>query len=228
LNYIKAKSFSNEWESIERKRKRLLNDNSQIKISDLGAGSKVEKSRYRKVKSIAQHSLSSPKFSQFLFRLIQDFKFKTIIELGTSLGVNTAYLATAKTDSSLATFEADPAALMIAKEVNKNHHNIQFHQGDIAYLLPEFLHKSKPKIDLVYADANHTFEASIHYFNIILPYLQKESIYIMDDIHWSHGMKKAWEELKNREEISSSIDLFDAGLLFFNPDFKKQHYVLDF
>jgi hypothetical protein len=41
-------------------------------------------------------------------------------------------------------------------------------------------------------------------------------------------MKKAWEELKESKEVTSSIDLFDAGLLFFNQDFKKQHHILSF
>ncbi|MGM0581962.1 MAG: O-methyltransferase [Bacteroidota bacterium] len=206
----------------------LLKDETEIELVDLGAGSKVEKSKSRKIKSIARHSLSSPKFSKFLCRLIQDFKFENIIELGTSLGINTAYMASANPDASIFTFEADPNALKIAKEVNREHKNIIFYKGDIANSLPNMLQKSNPKIDLVYADANHTYKASIDYFNIILPYLSSESIYIMDDIHWSAGMKKAWEELTGRKEVTSSIDLFDAGLLFFNPDFEKQHYVLDF
>ncbi|WP_375577988.1 class I SAM-dependent methyltransferase [Marivirga tractuosa] len=210
------------------KRKGLLKDETEIKIVDLGAGSKVEKSNKRKVKSIARHSLSSAKFSRFLFRLIQDFKFENIIELGTSLGINTAYLATANPEASIFTFEADPNALKIAKEINKEHENILFYAGDISNSLPNTLQNSNPKIDLVYADANHTNEASINYFNIISPYLTSQSIYILDDIHWSAGMQKAWEELKGRKEVTSSIDLFDAGLLFFNPDFEKQHYVLDF
>lgn len=228
LNLIKKNSFSNAGESIENKRMDLLRDETEIEIVDLGAGSKVEKSRKRKVNSIARHSLTSPKFSRFLFRLIQDFKFKKIIELGTSLGINTAYIAKANPEASIFTFEADPNALKIAKEVNNKHDNIIFHEGDIANSLPSMLQNSTPNIDLVYADANHTYKASIHYFNIILPHLTSSSIYIMDDIHWSNGMKKAWEELKERKEVTSSIDLFDAGLLFFNPDFEKQHYILDF
>ncbi|SMG15764.1 Methyltransferase domain-containing protein [Marivirga sericea] len=228
LEYIKRKSSSNQWDIIENSRKRLLNDHSKIEIFDLGAGSKVNNSHRRKIKSVARYSLSSPKFSQLLSLLVKGFKCKQVIELGTSLGINTAYLATAKTDCQITTFEADPAALKIAKEINANRKNIHFQKGDIAYLLPEYLHKSNPKIDLVYADANHTYAASIEYFNIILPYITKNSIYVMDDIHWSSGMKKAWEELKKRDEVSSSIDLFDAGLLFFNPDFKKQHYILEF
>jgi len=228
LNIVKNKSISKEWTSIENNRKDLLTDDTEFKIIDLGAGSKVEKSQFRKVKSIAKNSLSSPKFSQFLFHLIHDYKFENILELGTSLGVNTSYLAKANPAASIFTFEADPKALKIAKEVNAKFENILFHEGDITNLLPEMLQNSNSKIDLVYADANHTYEPSINYFNMILPYLATESIYIMDDIHWSASMKKAWEELKSRKEVTSSIDLFDAGLLFFNPDFEKQHYVLDF
>lgn len=228
LNTITNKSISKDWTSIENSRKALLKNKTEFKIVDLGAGSKVEKSKFRKVKSIARNSLSSPKFSQFIFRLIQGFKYKNVLELGTSLGINTSYLARANPNARIFTFEADPKALKIAKEVNAKHENIHFLEGDIANLLPDMLQKSNSKIDLVYADANHTYEASITYFNVILPYLTIQSVYIMDDIHWSTGMKKAWEELKLRKEVTSSIDLFDAGLLFFNPDFEKQHYVLDF
>jgi predicted O-methyltransferase YrrM len=227
LNLIKSKSFSQHWKKIEKKRKELLKDESKIEIYDLGAGSKVENSPTRKVKSIARYSLSSPKFSQFLFRLIQYFKFENIIELGTSLGISTAYMGKANPDASIFTFEADQNALNIAKQIN-NKSKIKFHEGDIANLLPDILKKSNKNIDLVYADANHTFDASISYYNMILPYLTNQSIYIMDDIHWSAEMKRAWEELKLKKEVTSSIDLFDAGILFFNPDFQKQHYILDF
>jgi predicted O-methyltransferase YrrM len=228
LNLIKQNTPSEDWKIIESQRSELLKNESEFEIFDLGAGSKVEKAKRRKVKSIAQHSLSNAKFSRFLYRLIQYFNFKHIIELGTSLGINTAYLAKADPKAEISTFEADSYALSLAKEINKAHQNIKFYQGDISAVLPELLLKHNPKVDLVYADANHTYNASIEYFNKLLPYLHANSIYVMDDIHWSAGMKKAWEELKSREEITSSIDLFDAGLLFFNPDYEKQHYVLDF
>jgi len=228
LNLIKGKTYSEAWENIEVNRRSLLKNEEEITIFDLGAGSKVEKSPARKIKSIARHSLTSAKFSQFLFRLIQHFDFNHIIELGTSLGINTSYLSIANPKATIHTFEADPKALKIAREINSSHDNIQFHQGDIGNLLPSLLNKWNQKTSLVYADANHTYEASIQYFNALLPYLSSTSIYIMDDIHWSAEMNKAWEELKGHKEVTSSIDLFDAGLLFFNPDFKKQHYVLDF
>jgi predicted O-methyltransferase YrrM len=225
---VKKNHYGNEWESIEKQRIQLLKDNSEYEILDLGAGSKVEKSAVRKVKSIAKHSLSKPKFSQFLFQLIRLYNFNNIIELGTSLGINTAYLAKANQNAEINTFEADPNAIEIAKNINSSQKNISFHKGDIARTLPDLLQKANHNIDLVYADANHTYEACIQYFNILLPHLSQNSVYILDDIHWSVGMKKAWKELKNRKEVTSSIDLFDAGLLFFNPDFQRQNYVLDF
>ncbi|HET8859133.1 class I SAM-dependent methyltransferase [Marivirga sp.] len=227
-NLIKDKSFQSEWKIIELKRLELLKDNSEIEIVDLGAGSKVEKSHKRQVKSIAKNSLSSAKFSQFLFRLIQNFKFKNNIELGTSLGINTAYMASANPEASVFTFEADPYSLNIAREINKDSKNINFHEGNIGKMLPKLLEEYNQQIGLVYADANHTYKASLDYFNMIQPYLNTHSIYILDDIHWSADMKKAWEELKKYKEVTTSIDLFDAGLLFFNPDFQKQDYILDF
>ncbi|WMN06869.1 class I SAM-dependent methyltransferase [Marivirga arenosa] len=227
LKLIKSNQKHLDWSSIEVKRQELLNNSQEIEIFDLGAGSKVQNSSKRRISSIAKHSLSSSKFSQFLFQLIQFFDFQQIIELGTSLGINTSYLASANNQSIVDSFEADPNALKIAKYVNQNFENINFHEGNIDNTLPELLN-NLTEIDLVYADANHTYEATTRYFNLIAPKLYAASIYILDDIHWSSGMNKAWNELKKHDMVSASIDLFDAGLLFFNPELNQQHYILKF
>ena len=224
---VKASAYLAEWSTLEQERKSLLKNTNKIIRTDLGAGSKVNHSKQLTIAEIAKNSLSTPKFSQFLFRLIEHYQSQNIIELGTSLGINCAYMASANPNPIVNSFEGDPALVEIAKQINQ-HKKVQFHLGNIDQTLAEFLIIFNQKIDLVYADANHTYEASINYYQLIQPHLHQNSIYIIDDIHWSSAMKKAWDELKNYPEVSSSIDLFDAGILFFNKDFQNQHYILDF
>ena len=76
---------------IENRRKELLNDTTAIEVEDFGAGSSVINTNQRVVKNIAQSSLKPKKFSQLLFRIVQYYKPGTMLELGTSFGITTAY-----------------------------------------------------------------------------------------------------------------------------------------
>ena len=51
---------------------------------------------------------------------------------------------------------------------------------------------------------------------------------IIDDIHWSGEMNQAWNEISSHEAISISIDIFDAGILFFKKGMPKSHYIIEF
>ena len=51
---------------------------------------------------------------------------------------------------------------------------------------------------------------------------------IFDDIYWSVGMKKAWEEIKEYPEVTVTIDLFWIGLVFFRNDRVKEHFKVKF
>lgn len=228
LNVILEKSDPEKFQFIEKKRTELKESNRRIHLHDLGAGSKTTKSTERTINDIAKKSLSPAKFSQLLFRIIREFKFSDNIELGTCLGINTGYMAMASPTSKITTFEGDEKLLDTAQKNLKSFTNIQFNLGNIDKTLPEYLINNSKKIDLVYIDANHTYEATINYFQQLLSHHHANSIFILDDIHWSAGMKKAWEEIKHHKAVTSTIDIFDAGLLFFNPDFQKQHYILDF
>ena len=86
-----------EYKNIEEQRKKLFNDDSLITVTDLGAGSHLNKNRTKKVSQIAKNALKSPKLAKLIYRLAKNSRAKSAIELGTCLGITTAYLA--KTDA---------------------------------------------------------------------------------------------------------------------------------
>jgi hypothetical protein len=47
---------------------------------------------------------------------------------------------------------------------------------------------------------------------------------IIDDIYWSKEMENAWTKIKNHPQVSSTIDIFQLGIVFFNADLYKNHY----
>jgi len=210
------------YEIIEGARKQLLERKDSIYVSDFGTGS----SRQRKVADIAKRSLKSKKYAQLLFRLAHQAKPSSIIELGTSLGITTAYLASVNTQTPCYSFEGCPETLAVAKSVldacDIKHVNLE--QGAIDEKLPALL-RNLDRVGFVFFDANHTKEATLKYFYWCLEKVSAESVFVFDDIHYSSGMEEAWTEIVKNERVRVSFDLYVLGIVYFNPELQKQHYI---
>ena len=196
-----------------------------IQLTDMGAGS--NRSQHRKLSSIAKTS-HNRKVGRVLHRLVQFLKPKTILELGTNLGFSSASMALAEPSCQVVTIEG------CAQLVNKAHEhwqtlqltNLKVVNGNIDYCLEETL-KVHPSWDLIYVDANHRYEATLKYFESCLKETHENSVMVIDDIHWSSEMSKAWRQLCNHKQVSVSMDLFQLGILFFDKKLPKKHYILE-
>jgi len=213
---------------FESLRKNLSNDHREITIEDFGAGSKHTKKNFRKISDIASLSLSSAKFSSLYQRVAQYAKAKTIVELGTSLGINTLYLAK-RSESKVYTYEG---SLSIAEIASISFEfggatNIEMITGNLDTTLYSNLSRI-PKIDLAFMDANHRYAPTMKYFELLLSRSHHKSIFILDDIHDSPEMEKAWREIRKHPLVYTSADLFRCGILFLDPSLNKQHVVLRF
>jgi predicted O-methyltransferase YrrM len=226
-----AKEEDPLFREIEKIRMELLKNDNIIDVEDYGAGSAGANHKQRKIKDIARLSLKSPKYARLLYHLSKFIKAEHIIELGTSLGITTSYLARSNPNTQVITFEgAENIADIASSNFQKLHlHNIRLIRGDFDKTLPELLHSSGNKYDLIYIDGNHTYEATVRYFNMLLPFTHEHSLVIFDDIHWSNGMENAWEEIRSHASITLSIDLFFIGLVFFRrSQMVPQHFRIRF
>ena len=179
---------------------------------------------------LAAAALKSKKYAQLLFRLVKHYGPKTIIELGTSLGVTTSYLAAARSSSQIITIEGSEAIAEIARNNFQKLQlsNIQSLQGNFDAVLPSVIQQLS-SIDLAYVDGNHRYQPTLHYFEQILEKTNSHSILVFDDIHWSEEMEKAWEEIKAHPAPQYTIDIFFLGFVFFPKEFKvKQNFTLLF
>jgi len=228
---IAAKNDANpDYAVLKKLRKELLASREQINILDLGAGSRVNKSNLRKIGTVAKNAEKPEKFGKLFNRLVQRFQPKTILELGTSLGLTTLYLSKAKPDANILTFEGCPATAEIARQnfTRLDAGNIDIILGNIDQTLPETLTRLKPKLDFAYFDANHRYEPTVRYFEDCLPYLHNDSVFIFDDIYWSAEMTQAWEYIKKHPQVTLSVDLFWIGLVFFRKEQVKEDFILRF
>ncbi|MCB0400935.1 MAG: class I SAM-dependent methyltransferase [Flavobacteriales bacterium] len=217
------------YEDIESIRAKLLLTDLAIQIEDHGAGSKVNASNTRKVKDIAKNTVKSPKYGQLLFRIVNRLKPQTILELGTSLGISTMYLAAPSKKTQVVTVEGCPNTAKVA-QVNFDKigfGNIRLVNATFDDFLPGYLAKTNV-LDFVFFDGNHRKEATLNYFNQCVEKAQAHTVFVFDDIHWSEGMTEAWETIKQHPKVTSTIDLHHLGIVFFNPDLSKEDFVLRF
>lgn len=213
------------FENIENIRKILLKDHRQIDIEDFGTGS----NRRREVKEIAAHTLKSPRLAQLIFRMIHHYHCRSILELGTSLGISTIYLASGDKNIQCLTLEGCKATAAIARENFKKSglKNIELVTTNIDESLEEIL-AERPHRDFIFIDANHRYEATVRNFETCLNFCTDNSIIVLDDIYWSAGMEKAWKQIKQHDRVKSTVDIYHMGIVFLNPVLNKQHYKIRF
>lgn len=216
------------YDQIEHLRSLYLASDESIEFIDLGAGSRKLDGQTRKISHIAKYSLSPQKTCKILFNAIKHYKCERILELGTSLGISTCYMASVSSKNHLVAIEGNPACAAITQH-NLNQlklDNAEVIVGNFDDHLSTALDRLT-RVDLAYLDGNHSYEATIVYFEKIQPYLHENSVLVLDDIYWSDGMLRAWNEIKDHPQVTYSIDIYSSGFLFFTKNMKqKQHFTL--
>jgi predicted O-methyltransferase YrrM len=218
------------YEQIESLRRQYLENHTLLTVEDLGAGSFVSNTNKRSISSIARYAVKSKKIGQLLFRMVQFYQPRLILELGTSLGITSAYLARGNPSAKLITIEGADAIAAVAEESFRvlGLSNVKLKKGDFENILPAVL-DGISAVDLAFIDGNHRLEPTLRYFNLLLSKAGNDSVMIFDDIHWSRQMEEAWETIKAHEAVRCTIDLFFIGIVFFRREFReRRHFVIRF
>ncbi len=215
------------YRHIEALRETLLDSTDTATCKELGAGSHTNNKQTKRVKNIAANALKSTKYSQLIFRLVNYFQPLTSLEIGTSLGITTAYIASANQQNKVITLEGCEPVLNIAKQNFEKLElkNIEAHLGNFDDTLPNVLSKLE-QLDFVFFDGNHRYEPTMRYFHLSKQKATENSLFVFDDIYWSKEMYKAWQEIKNDSDVIVTIDLYFIGLVFFRKKQVKQHFVI--
>ncbi len=225
---LNSRQNNNSILKIEKLRNDLLSSNEIIVVEDFGAGSRKINDSKRLVRNIAKTSLKSKKYANLLFRIASYYKTENIIELGTSLGITTAYLAAS--GNNVYTIEGSKEVAKIASSVFENIDikNISLFVGKFEDQLPLVLSQIE-SVGLGYVDGDHRKIPTLNYFNLLKRKATENSIIIFDDIYWSKEMEEAWETIKADSHVTLTIDLFFIGIIFFRKDFKvKQDFTIRF
>lgn len=216
-----------DYKILKAYRNDLLSNKNTIEVTDFGAGSRVFKSNTRQISKIAQTAGITPKRAELLYRIVRYFQPETILEIGTSLGLATSALSLGNPKTKITTLEGCPQTSGIAQK-----QFAKFKLDNIETVVTEFTahfenyQLSTVNYQLIYFDGNHSKQATLDYFDLLLPTITNETVWIFDDIHWSEGMEEAWEIIKNHPKVTVTIDTFQWGLVFFRYEQEKEHFTI--
>ena len=211
------------YREIELVRHNMLHTHRVIEVEDLGAGSALSKLKSRKISDIAREAVKPRKYGQLIYRLCHYFQPRQVVELGTSLGLTTAYLAKGFPESRVITIEGAPEIAAVARQNFRDLKlkNTRILEGNFDDILPKLMEELE-SVDLVFIDGNHREQATLNYLLMLLEKTNPSSILIFDDIHWSAEMEEAWETIKGHPAVKITIDLFFMGFVFFREEFKMK------
>jgi predicted O-methyltransferase YrrM len=213
------------YKQILNYRKDLLNNKSKISVTDLGVGSQVTKNTERIISEIAKNAGTTYKRAKLLYRFSTYFKFESILELGTSLGISTQAISLANPEAHITTIEGCPNISKFTKANFEKHQlkNIHLTTGNFNSVVKDI---SPNHYDLIFIDGNHQKEATLNYFETFLKTANNDSVFIFDDIYWSKGMTEAWETIKQHPKVAVTIDTFYWGFVFFRKEQVKEHFTI--
>lgn len=223
LNVIEGKA-DGKIDLIRNLRKQLRTNYEKIQVTDYG----TDISRVRKVVDLEKQVAVSEKYGELLYRLVRYFQPETILELGTSIGLSSAYMAVANERGRVLTIDGSQHLVAFAQ---KNHSalnikNVETVADNFETALPVILEQLQT-CHFVFFDGNHTEQATLTYFGQCIPYANEESVFVFDDIHWSSEMNNAWNTIKQHPSITLTIDVYQFGICFFRKEkLAKENFVL--
>lgn len=226
-------------ESIESSRSELDGSVRQITVVDYGAGSPTLQIRAEvmnegrifktTVGEICRTASITKKWGKILLLLVREFSPQSCLELGTCLGISSAYQAAALKSLSgrriLVSLEGDPTLATLA---GRNFERIGLDNiiqkvGRFHDLLENTLVEFKP--NFVFIDGQHDKEAVLSLVDTICESLQDGSVLVLDDITWSEGMRIAWREITLDARFGVCVDLGRFGMSVIDHRLKKQRQV---
>lgn len=201
-------------QQIETERVGLLKQHNPLVDGSLGDGGLYDK---RATVSSACKVSKHPRQCLLMYQLIRIFKPKTVIELGTNVGISSAYQAGALSvngrEGRLVTLEASAYRLRLAKRLHRTIglENVSYVQGLFSDTLAQTL-EELGTIDFAFIDGHHEYEPTLNYFEAIWKHAQSSAVFVLDDIRWSGGMLKAWSQIQKDKRLSFAVDLDSMGI----------------
>jgi predicted O-methyltransferase YrrM len=157
----------------------------------------------------------------FLMRLVRELRPQSCVELGAAIGISASYQGAGlelNGTGVLRSIEGSPnlAAEARATLSGLGLERVQVIEGRLDDVLDDVMAGAAP-VDLVFLDAAKGKEGNLALAEGVLPHLAPRATLVMDDVHWSRQMNRAWRQLRSHPRIALSADLWRLGVCLLQP-----------
>ncbi len=170
----------------------------------------------------------SDKYNRLLFRIVAYYNPKNILEIGTSIGLSTAYLASANKGIPVVSLEANQEIVSFAKQTFNDLSLDNVSIKITSPFLPDILTQEVSEHPFQMIFVNQAVE-NIFQFVSLSTMIESDAIVVFADINKDLEISKSWNTVRNQDTTTISIDLFSMGIVFFKKaQLKKQHFAIRF
>jgi predicted O-methyltransferase YrrM len=214
-------------EKIEALRLRLLNDATPLVDGTLGEPGIYDGNIAIKAACAVS---KPPRAAFFLYCVARAFDCRKVLELGTNVGISSAYLCAAgagdRGHRELITLESSRYRQRIAMQLHEELGlaGISYVQGLFTATLVHVL-EERMQPDLAFIDGHHQYQPTLDYLGQVAARASAGCVFVFDDIDWSDGMQRAWNEIRNDARFSVVVDLRTVGVCVLAQSGGSQRFV---
>jgi predicted O-methyltransferase YrrM len=216
-----------EWAArIELLRHLMLLSPQPLEITDYGAGKAAVlddgdgalRTAHTSTRTLGDMARSSkkPHWARLLHNVVRELRPATCLELGACVGISACYQAAALELNGAGRLVTLEGAAPLAGRSRRTLEELGLDgrasvvAGQFADTLPEVLADLAP-LDYAFIDGHHTEAATLEYMTQIMPHVSEEAVLVFDDIDWSPGMRKAWQQIAADPRFALTVDLGTIG-----------------
>jgi predicted O-methyltransferase YrrM len=164
------------------------------------------------LRRLAEVASVDRRFGTLLYLCAKATRAREMLELGSCLGVGTAYMASAGCER-IVSVEASPERAAIARRTAASvSAAAEVVVGFFDEVLPGILAGLERGLDMAWIDGHHRKDATLSYLDAIRPRLNRGAVVAFDDIRWSAEMLEAWRVLQRADGFADTVDLGSIGL----------------
>ena len=161
------------------------------------------------------------KVDRFFLRFANYLQLPSLLEVGTGSGLSACYLSAGNEKMRCVTINPSLPEDVLA--VLSSIHSIENKRGDELELLAQYLVKNK--LDLVHIGYTPLYK---EIWEMILPHVEAYTCVLVSHPYADSMKKQWWKSVIADSRVTVSFDLYDVGILFFNPKRCKEHRIVNF
>lgn len=166
-------------------------------------------------------------YDQILFRLVNYYKPKTIVELGTTMGFSTLYLATPNSQAHVITLSEKKEISDFAKNNFKKSSvcNILLKEGDIESNFRKLI-QEQVQFDFLSINCTMLPRGFYSYCNTLLQKGSFGGVIVINEPYFWESNRDDLKKIKLHDQVRVVIDLFHIVILILDSNLQKEEFVL--